>query len=145
MKVFKLVLLMSIIFGTNELDAQLGQYRWENRIILIFGSASKEAQVQEQLQLVGEHTKELEDRNLLVFYFVDNLGQQLKGKKQWSAKQVLELRKRYDIPKDTFEVLLIGKDGGVKRRSSNLLEPKDFFDLIDSMPMRQMEMRRKKG
>jgi len=44
----------------------------------------------------------------------------------------------------TFQVLLIGKDGGVKLRSSGPVSMKDLFGLIDSMPMRQQEMDSKK-
>jgi hypothetical protein len=36
--------------------------------------------------------------------------------------------------------LLIGKDGGVKLRSSEPVSVKDIFGLIDSMPMRRQEM-----
>ena len=39
-----------------------------------------------------------------------------------------------------FSVLLIGKDGGVKRRSTEVLDAWEFFDQIDTMPMRQREM-----
>jgi len=42
-----------------------------------------------------------------------------------------------------FQVLLIGKDGGVKLRSSEPVSMKDLFGLIDSMPMRQQEMESK--
>lgn len=39
-----------------------------------------------------------------------------------------------------FEILLIGKDGGVKKRWRSPALPEDVFSLIDSMPMRQAEM-----
>lgn len=40
-----------------------------------------------------------------------------------------------------FEVVLIGKDGGVKARTSDLSALEDFLALIDTMPMRRAEMR----
>ena len=43
-------------------------------------------------------------------------------------------------PGAPFWIVLIGKDGGVKLRSDDAgLD--QIFDLIDSMPMRQAEMR----
>lgn len=42
---------------------------------------------------------------------------------------------------DKFEVTLIGKDGGRKWRQSQPLDMETLFALIDSMPMRQAEMR----
>ncbi len=40
-----------------------------------------------------------------------------------------------------FQVLLIGKDGGIKMRSATPVAAEDILSLIDSMPMRQQEMR----
>lgn len=40
-----------------------------------------------------------------------------------------------------FEMVLIGKDGGVKARTNDLNALKDFLALIDTMPMRRAEMR----
>jgi putative N-acetylmannosamine-6-phosphate epimerase len=41
-----------------------------------------------------------------------------------------------------FEVILIGKDGGVKKRKTELMTTEELFAIIDSMPMRQSEMRK---
>ena len=38
-------------------------------------------------------------------------------------------------------VLLIGKDGGIKRRRSAAISAQDLFTFIDGMAMRQAEMR----
>ncbi|MCR9203572.1 MAG: DUF4174 domain-containing protein [Halobacteriovoraceae bacterium] len=49
--------------------------------------------------------------------------------------------------KDKFgeddQFLLIGLDGGVKARSNNPFERKEIYGLIDSMPMRQSELKKK--
>jgi len=44
-----------------------------------------------------------------------------------------------------FEMVLIGKDGGVKARSRNLHALEDFLALIDTMPMRRSEIRSRGG
>ena len=57
-------------------------------------------------------------------------------------------RRRADLdvaPETTFEVLLVGKDGGVKLRSEKPVASSVITALIDTMPMRQEEMRRKRG
>ena len=41
-----------------------------------------------------------------------------------------------------FEVLLVGKDGGVKLRREKPIAVSEIAALIDTMPMRQNEMRR---
>jgi hypothetical protein len=40
-----------------------------------------------------------------------------------------------------FSVVLIGKDGGEKLRRATPIAPAELFSLVDSMPMRQAEMR----
>jgi hypothetical protein len=42
----------------------------------------------------------------------------------------------------TFEVLLVGKDGGVKLRRSEPVAAAEITALIDTMPMRRNEMKR---
>lgn len=48
-------------------------------------------------------------------------------------------RRRFHIAPNEFTVLLIGKDGGEKLRSSKPIPFSKLRDTIDSMPMRQQE------
>lgn len=43
-------------------------------------------------------------------------------------------------PATAFEVLLVGKDGGVKLRRGKPVDPDEISGLIDTMPMRRQEM-----
>ena len=52
--------------------------------------------------------------------------------------------KKYNVATDRFTLLLIGKDGGEKFRSTKPVAIETIFRLIDSMPMRQAEMGRRK-
>jgi len=58
-----------------------------------------------------------------------------------SAPSARELREVYEVAGGTFAVRLIGKDGTVKLARSGAVPITDVYDLIDSMPMRQQEMR----
>ena len=44
------------------------------------------------------------------------------------------------INKDTFGLYLVGLDGTIKRYSKDLKLLESLFDVIDSMPMRKMDM-----
>ncbi len=56
------------------------------------------------------------------------------------------LYKTYQVSrKDTFTLILIGRDAGEKYRSSELTTSAQIFALIDAMPMRKAEVRRKKN
>jgi Domain of unknown function (DUF4174) len=52
-----------------------------------------------------------------------------------------DLRDAYGVMPQEFRVVLIGKDGGVKLRQADPIAAADLFALIDSMPVRQREMR----
>ncbi len=55
------------------------------------------------------------------------------------------LYKKYAVPlTDPFTIILEGRDGGEKYRSNQLTPVTHLFALIDAMPMRQAEMRKKK-
>ncbi|WP_160148631.1 DUF4174 domain-containing protein [[Leptolyngbya] sp. PCC 7376] len=47
---------------------------------------------------------------------------------------------RYNSSDSDCAVVLIGKDGGTKLRSSTLINLNPIFSEIDSIPMRQKEM-----
>ena len=53
------------------------------------------------------------------------------------------LRKKFNIPRGEFTVILVGKDGGIKLKRQEHTQLNDIFALIDAMPMRQEEMRQK--
>ena len=53
------------------------------------------------------------------------------------------LRERYAVRADRFAVMLVGKDGGVKRSEDETVEMRSIYELIDTMPMRRSEMQRR--
>jgi hypothetical protein len=54
-----------------------------------------------------------------------------------------EIAERFGLADAGFTLLLIGKDGGEKLRSGEVVSPDRLIRLIDSMPMRKDEMRRR--
>ena len=55
-------------------------------------------------------------------------------------ESIISLTSQYQIDR---KMILIGKDGGVKRVFPSSDQIHEVFDLIDTMPMRKIEMRRK--
>ena len=53
------------------------------------------------------------------------------------------IRNRFSVPPNTFRLILVGKDGGIKLKRHDQASLEEVFELIDSMPMRQREMRQK--
>jgi hypothetical protein len=58
-------------------------------------------------------------------------------------KDADSIRTHFAIPSNTFSLILVGKDGGTKLKRSDQVDLREILGLIDSMPMRQNEMRQK--
>lgn len=105
-------------------------YRWKNRILVINQEMKGS---QNQLDGFLQKTEELDDRDLLVFV-------------QEGDRLICKNAEIKPLSTDTQNypgVTLIGKDGGVKLKQDEMVDLQVIFDLIDSMPMRRSEMRRK--
>ncbi len=125
--------------STVSTTVDLSQYRWQNRLLLIFAPAAESTQVAAQRQHFKGEDAALADRDLLIFYLFDRETGAADGKTVGPAATV-DLRERLNVATD-FAVLLVGKDGGVKNQFAEAVAPEEIYALIDVMPMRQREMR----
>lgn len=143
----KLTLFLSflLLFSDHQLSAQamptLSDYRWKNRLILLFAPDLKHTSLRQQHELLRADQQGLDERDLLVFSVLPNqvINEETNTKKTESAA---ELRKRYHVSKEDFLIILIGKDGSEKLRSDTVVTRGELYARIDAMPMRREEMRR---
>jgi len=125
-------------------------YQWKNRLIVIVSLGEDKTQLNEQLAILEKDNEGLKDRKLLVYQFSDseNKSEFKKGlhkKSNWQKGQ-LPLYIKNRMTKNTpFQVFLLGLDGGIKLQKNQPVSLPNFFNLIDQMPMRQSELRRKKS
>ncbi|MDP5121512.1 MAG: DUF4174 domain-containing protein [Spirosomaceae bacterium] len=117
--------LLTIILLSNAFGQNLQSYKWKNRVVLIFGNNATEQLVHKQWVTFDADKTGLEERGIQIF--VNPESQSMKKLRNETG----------------FEIILIGKDGGVKKRKTSLMQTDELFGIIDSMPMRQSEMRRK--
>jgi hypothetical protein len=82
------------------------------------------------------------DRDLIILELFEN-GESRFGDTSLSQRVAPRMRRQFDVGADEFSILLIGKDSTVKLRSPSPVSVSEIFSLIDAMPMRQEEMRRK--
>lgn len=107
---------------------------WDYRIILFRTNTNPSNEVS---QLRAEEV-EINDRDILWFVFYNNeVVTNLDSKV--SQNFVDEIFQYYTV--DIPQVVLLGRDGGIKDKAPQL-ELQRLFALIDTMPMRQMEMAR---
>jgi hypothetical protein len=126
--------------GKNSID--LSEYQWKNRLLLLFTPSLDGPGYLKLKEDISSQEEEVKDRDLLVFHILENGETKLENSPLPESSGDY-LRKKFSITPGAFTVLLIGKDGGVKMRREGGAELAEIFSLIDTMPMRQREMREK--
>jgi len=125
--------------ASEEKPAGLEDLRWKYRVILIF---AREPYLSNALSNLDELKAEIEERDIAWFVLGDNtLHTNYDGKLENQRREELLAGYFTPVPTETA-VRLIGKDGTLKSRSTDL-DLEATFGLIDQMPMRREEMRRK--
>lgn len=132
---------MNSAFGQKP--SVLEPYHWKNRILIVFAANDQHQLRKEQLTLFESDIDGLEDRDLVIFDINESLANDPHGN-LLDKRTVQQFRVYYKVKQNSFEVILIGKDGGEKLRTDNeILKLSTLFSTIDAMPMRRREMRNK--
>lgn len=117
-------MLKQIILITTLLTGAL-QYS-NKRLLLIYADTKNNAELVKQQQLLHSDAAGLRNRDLEVKFFTRN-----ENPKAFTDKHL----------KEPFTVILVGKDGGEKLRTHEVLSLQKLYGTIDAMPMRQQEMK----
>ncbi|NIS78966.1 MAG: DUF4174 domain-containing protein [Anaerolineales bacterium] len=140
---FFLFLSGGIMVGLNSGQPQgaldLATYTWKNRLLLVFATGEEETYQNFMEKLQGQEDQ-ITDRDLIILSIFES-GESRLGDSPIDQHSAASLRNRFSIQPGQFIVVLVGKDGGEKLRRNSEVELKEIFSLIDSMPMRQREMR----
>lgn len=102
--------------GDSVLD--LGRYRWRQRVLVLSAPDAQDARLVAMRRGLRAQACGVAERDLVVLEIVGGAG---------------------------FVVRLVGKDGGDKLRREAPVPVEEIFTLIDAMPMRQDERRRRPG
>ncbi|MFP4104777.1 MAG: DUF4174 domain-containing protein [Phycisphaerae bacterium] len=116
----------------------LNRYQWTDRPLLVFADEDTSAQADKQAELLQNQYDQLTDRDMVVLWIGTSAPPGRKLHQQVTVSD--QLRRKLDVPAEGFHALLIGKDGGVKLRTDEPVQPQRLYDLIDAMPMRRREM-----
>lgn len=108
----------SIVQGNSIEDLNFAQYQWKNRLIVTFSSTLDHPLILSIRDEIEEKRCEFDNRHLVHLHVVTR-----------------------DKDENYYNIMLIGKDGGVKMKGPNVTL-QAMFDRIDTMPMRRREMRR---
>ena len=123
-----LVTLTNLVITMPLQATPLKDHLWKNRVIITFSASVKEPERLALQKQMEEKACAFADRNLV---HIDLLQ---------GSEDFDEMSQQFAVSSLGFQLLLLGKDGGVKLRSSTA-SLEDIFSLIDTMPMRRSEMR----
>ena len=111
-------------------------FRWEKRILISFGEDGFEE------DFLEGHLKEIQERKLLLVHLVGDNLHWTNSEESLDLPGFLELRKQI---RSGSSWALIGLDGGIKNQGAGKVPMELLFRQIDTMPMRQSEIRRNNG
>lgn len=114
------------------LPARIKAQRWQKRVVVLCAPAADAAELQQQRAKLTAAKAQLKERDMLVLEAIET---------ELTAPEEQYVRQTLGVAPGRFAVVLIGKDGGVKRQDSQPIDPTVLFKTIDTMPMRRQEMR----
>jgi hypothetical protein len=132
-----IIALMLALSGAEAYD--LGQHQWRHRLLILVAPGGDDPLLAEQRRRIAQRRDAMLERDLLVFQILRDRG--LAGERGLPAGMLTQLREQLDVTADDRLMILIGKDGGVKRRAPLSTDLAEIFSQIDAMPMRREEMR----
>ena len=113
-----------LLFITNAMS-QFSNYRQ----VLVFRHDASLPLAKQQLTLFEKSLEGVKERDIKITI----------------AEEGSPLFKKYKVDAQPFTLVLIGKDGYEKYRTNKLLQPADLFSIIDAMPMRRSEMKKREN
>lgn len=132
-----IAILMIFAVVLSEKPKQLEDFKWKNRIVLVFEKGINSKGVVSDSLL-----SQMQERKL-AYFFIDE-GYKSNVEVNFSKSYLEDLKKRFNSEGNKGSWILIGLDGGVKMKGEGNLDWDLIFRTIDSMPMRQSEMKTKK-
>lgn len=109
-------------YAGEAIEDELAKYKWSSRLLIT--NSKKSAELIKQSKLFHAESLKNADRKLL---FIK-----------------LKNPEAYGLSKDNFSMALVGLDGKIKERYSDVTPMSQIYTLIDSMPMQQQESKKKK-
>jgi hypothetical protein len=134
-----LYLILTLLPSVSMYAQDLSAHKWNDRLLLILYTENSQYLHQEQSKIFQENMEGLEERKLVIYSVMPNQYKKGMGSDNWMKSS--RIHDRYSEEGKEFEVVLIGLDGGIKLRQSEILSIEKLFATIDAMPMRRNEKR----
>jgi hypothetical protein len=107
-------------------DNPLPALRWKARPVIVLSDSRDDPKVARQISALDGAKQGLDERDIKVLQEAEPHG---------------AMHRQLGVAEKGFAVVLVGKDGDVKKVWRDPVEPKRIFTIIDAMPMRRDEMK----
>ena len=134
MKYIIFLFLFSVSAQSKEIHmlTDISTLKWENRVIIVNTLDDKDR----ILEIFKQHKLDVIDRDIV--WFINQEGMLTTNFNGKISEDLLDnINKKYNVKQN--EVMLIGKDGGIKSRYT-IVDLAAIFREVDAMPMRQVEI-----
>ncbi len=122
--------------GASRVADALEQHE---RLLVVSAPTDSDADATIQIGHFLLHGEECAARELRIVNLMGTRGGRMAGR-TLSSGQVAHLRELWKLPEDEWFVALVGKDGQVKARWTEIVVPEQVFERIDGMAMRKREI-----
>lgn len=135
------ILISSNVAASGRNGVELGNYLWKKRPLLLFAPSPNSPMYRSVSDSLSAHLDQIQERHMVIIEVFQNGLVRIDGKSD-SRRTAESFRQQFSAKEGELTAILVGKDGGLKLRQSGSLDLGKIFSLIDTMPMRQQEMRK---
>ena len=136
-------ILMTFLASPIATASVLDQHHWQDRLLILVAPSVKHPALQAQRSAIRSRQDAIEDRDLRVYQLARDQG--TRDGEPVEAFETAELRARFGLKNGDALMILVGLDGGEKRRAPLATPLSEFFLQIDAMPMRQADISAKRA
>lgn len=144
LNIYRRIIICLMLFSITSNAQDLNALKWKNRILIVKATKNNDLKFEKQLTEFKSQDNTLKERKL-VLYTMNNqkltIIDYTTDTKDTSKRLSDDMMITIFSAKNEFEVILIGLDGSIKLRQTEVLSKEDLIAIIDAMPMRKSEMK----
>lgn len=131
------------LLSVNMNAQDLKKHQWKNRVLIIQTTSVTSDKYDRQMREFDVYESGLAERKIVLYEVTEKQFRQTDFKSTSNRSDWNNIDQIDYFPKNkkqTFQVTLIGLDGGIKLQQTDILTQKELYNIIDSMPMRAAEL-----
>jgi len=141
----KLILtILTLTMNIAMVAQDLSEHLFKDRVLIILVDDITNPYLKKQKEELTKNLPGIKERKLITYIATPKAYKKgIRDSGPWY--NTTELYETYSARNSDFEIILIGLDGGVKKRETDVFKIDDIFNLIDGMPMRRAEIRNRQN